>query len=143
MFNIGLKEVHVGEAIRKRLEELQMSKTEFGRLAGIRPQHVNKLLERDSIETQKLVKISNILQFNFFTLFCSFHSNINASLAAISLGGDGTVINNVADGALIAQNEVLKEKVEGLTVANGLLKEQVGMLKDQINLLNGSKKLIN
>lgn len=86
MFNIELKEVHIGKAIKERLNELKMTKTEFGRLIGVPQQHVNRIFERETIETKKLIKISRALDFNFFALFCQFPTNISAYLSAVALG---------------------------------------------------------
>lgn len=33
-------------------------------------QHVNRILERETMETNKLVQVSEALEFNFFELFC-------------------------------------------------------------------------
>jgi len=55
MFNIQLKEVHIGQEIDKRREELNMSKSEFGRLIGVPQQHVNRIFENVSIDTVKLI----------------------------------------------------------------------------------------
>lgn len=68
--NLAQKDVHIGYAINKKLQELRMSKTEFGRRIGIPQQNVNRILEKDTIDTGKLAKISDVLSFNFFTLFC-------------------------------------------------------------------------
>lgn len=35
MINVELKPVHVGQEIAKRLDKLNMTKTEFGRLIGV------------------------------------------------------------------------------------------------------------
>lgn len=61
--------IHIGRAIEQKLSDLKMSKTEFGRRIGIPSQNVNRILERDTIDTGKLIQISKILNFNFFSLF--------------------------------------------------------------------------
>ncbi|MGM9800962.1 MAG: helix-turn-helix domain-containing protein [Candidatus Limisoma sp.] len=40
------------------MKQLGISKSEFARRIGIRQQHVNKLLESNSIDTDKLASIS-------------------------------------------------------------------------------------
>ena len=66
MFNIQIKDVHVGQAIKKRYEATGMTKTEFGRLIGVPQQHINRIFERDTMETKKLAKICQALDYNFF-----------------------------------------------------------------------------
>ena len=84
MINIELKEVHVGQAIKHRIEELGLTKSEFGRLIGVPQQHINRLLERGTMETKKLCKVSQALDFNFFALFCTFPTSVNAYLATVT-----------------------------------------------------------
>lgn len=138
MINIELKEVHIGHAIKKRIEELGMTKSEFGRLIGVPQQHINRILERDTMETKKLVKVCQALDFNFFALFCQFPTNVNAYLAAVALGGNATY--SVGDATLLAQMEAGKIKAEGLQENSALLREQIVILKDQVD---GLKKQLD
>lgn len=138
MINIELKEVHVGQAIKKRIDELGMTKSEFGRLIGVPQQHINRILERDTMETKKLIKVCQALEFNFFALFCEFPTSINAYLAAVALGGNATY--SVGDASLLAQMEANKVKADGLQENSSLLKEQIAILKDQVE---GLKKQLD
>lgn len=130
MINIALKEAHIGQAIKKRIEELGMTKSEFGRLIGVPQQHINRILERDTMETKKLVKVCRALEFNFFALFCEFPTSVNAYLAAVALGGNATY--SVGDASLLAQVEASKVKADGLQENTSLLREQIAILKDQV-----------
>ena len=47
--NIDIKDVHVGQAIDQRRNELGLSKSELGRRLGIPQQHINRLLERETM----------------------------------------------------------------------------------------------
>ena len=59
--NIDIKDVHVGQAIDQRRNELGLSKSELGRRLGIPQQHINRLLERETMETKRLVKFRLVL----------------------------------------------------------------------------------
>lgn len=83
--DIDIKNVHIGEAIEKRRNELGLSKSELGRKIGVPQQHVNRILERETMETKRLIKVSEALGFNFFTLFCPVQHQISAYLAAVTL----------------------------------------------------------
>ncbi len=131
MINIEIKDIHLGQAIKKRFDETGMTKTEFGRLIGVPQQHVNRIFERETMETKKLIKVCRELEYNFFALFCQFPTNVNAYLAAVALG-DGDANNNIGDTTLLAQLEVAKAKIEGLTAHNATLKDQVEQLKSQL-----------
>ena len=131
MINIEIKDIHLGQAIKKRFDETGLTKTEFGRLIGVPQQHVNRIFERETMETKKLIKVCRALEYNFFALFCQFPTNVNAYLAAVALG-DGDANNNIGDTTLLAQLEVAKAKIEGLTAHNATLKDQVEQLKSQL-----------
>lgn len=137
MFNIELKEVHIGKAIKERLDALKMTKTEFGRLIGVPQQHVNRIFERETIETKKLIKISRALDFNFFALFCQFPTNISAYLSAVALG-DGDANNNLGETAILSQLEILKVKLEEKEGTVADLRDQIGGLKDNVEQLKSN-----
>lgn len=131
MFNIELKEVHIGQAIDKRREELNMSKSEFGRLIKVPQQHVNRIFERETIETAKLVKICRVLDFNFFALYCDFPENVYAFMAAVAMG-NGNALNYIGDAALASQIEKQEQKIEGMEENKTTLNARISDLKDQI-----------
>ena len=137
MFNIELKEVHIGKAIKERLDALKMTKTEFGRLIGVPQQHVNRIFERETIETKKLVKICRALDYNFFALFCQFPTNISAYLSAVALG-DGDANNNLGETAVLSQLEVMKVKLEKAEGTERDLRDQIGGLKDNVEQLKSN-----
>ena len=66
--DIDIKLVHIGQAIDKRRNELGLSKSELGRRIGVPQQHINRILERETMETSKLAKVSQALDYNFFVL---------------------------------------------------------------------------
>lgn len=132
MINIELKSVHVGQEIAKRLNELNMTKTEFGRLIGVQQQHVNRILERDTMETKKLYRVCQVLDMNFFALFCKFPTSVNAYLAAVVLG-DGEAMNDIGDAAILSEIEKLKSDVRRFKESNDLLKDQIELLKNNMS----------
>ena len=146
MINIELKDVHIGHEIQKRVEELGISKSEFARRIGVQQQHVNRILERDTMETKKLVSICRALDFNFFALYCQFPTSVNAYLAAVALG-DGDANNNIGDAVALSQIEVFKERIIGLEENKETLKDQIRILKDTIDLLktqlNDKNEMLN
>ncbi len=137
MFNVELKEVHIGKAIKKRLDELDMTKTEFGRRIGVPQQHVNRIFERETMETKRLIKVCRALDFNFFALFCTFPTNVNAYLAAVALG-DGDAQNNIGEAAILSQLEVLKVKLEEKQGTVTDLRDQIAGLKDNVEQLKSN-----
>lgn len=71
-------------------------------------QHVNRILERETMETNKLVQVSEALEFNFFELFCpNKDERISAKNAAVAYNGNVTntrVGDGVVDGSLAVAN---------------------------------------
>ncbi len=93
-----------------------------------------------------MIKICRALDFNFLALYCVFPTNVYAYLAAVALG-DGDAFNSIADVALLAQLEVMKEKVTGLEDSRANLKDTIEQLKarlqdneEMIQMLRTSKQ---
>lgn len=136
--NLDIKHIHVGEAIEKRRNELGLSKSELGRKIGVSQQHVNRILERETMETKRLIKISEALDYNFFTLFCPVQHQISAYLAAVTL--EGNAHNNIGDAELANQLVKSQGEVESQKETIKLLKEQIESLNTQINRLDSNLK---
>lgn len=134
---IDINEVHVGRAIKQRMDDLRMSKAEFAKQMGIQQQHVNRILERDTMETKKLVGVCRILDFNIFALFCKNTPYIHAYLAAVSTSGNAS--NNIGDAALAAEKEIAKINLQALQEKNQLISEtserRIEQMKDQIEVM--------
>lgn len=130
---INIRHVHVGAEIEKRRVELGLSKSELGRRIGVPQQHVNRILERETMETSRLVKVSEALDYNFFSLFCSVPQQISACLAAVSLQGSAN--NIIGEAELASQLSKERTEVESQKEAIKLLKEQIANLNLQITRL--------
>lgn len=134
--DMDLKNVHVGEAIEKRRKELKMSKTEFGRRIGVQQQHVNRILTRETMETAKLVRVSEVLDYNFFSLFCPLKHEVSAYLAAVAF--DGNAINQIGDSQLNAEISRLNGVVEQRDASITRLTERIEELKHEIKRLESN-----
>lgn len=75
--SIGIKHVHIGREIDKRRLELGISKSELGRCIHVPQQHINHILEKETIDTGKLIDISVALEKNFFDLYASDMHNLH------------------------------------------------------------------
>ena len=90
------------------------------------------------METSRLIKISEALDFNFFSLFCPRQHHISAHLAAVSL--DGNANNLIGDAELAVQLSSEKKETENLMETIKLLKEQIESLNSQILRLDSNLK---
>lgn len=106
---IRINSVHIGDAISRRILALGMNKSEFARRFGILQQHVNKILEKKSIDTDKLVKICQILEYDFFKLYSP--SDISIKVGSAVTTGDGSATNYASEAALASRNEMLADKI--------------------------------
>ena len=64
-----MKEVHEGKLIKMRLDQLGMTKAEFARRINKSPQNIHDILNRESVDTKLLVKMGEVLSYNFFKAF--------------------------------------------------------------------------
>jgi transcriptional regulator with XRE-family HTH domain len=76
-----MEQIHIGELIKLRIKQLGMTKAEFSRRINKSPQNVHDLLKRKSVDTDLLVSISKVLDYNFFTAYISgntVHEDLNS-----------------------------------------------------------------
>lgn len=129
-----LKSVHVGETIAKRIKELKISKSEFGRRIGVPQQHVNRILQRETMETAKLVKVCHAIDYNIFSLFCPMQHTIYEYVNSLSEAEGVEGFNN--EGSLtdnLKKKETdLKEKEDTIS----RLKEKIASKDEMIEQLN-------
>lgn len=114
-----MRQIHIGNEISKRILDLHLSKTEFAKKIGYRQQNINRILDKPSIDTDMLQKISEVLNFDFFRLFTD-NGDIN-----VVASGDSSIAALNSD---IKTNdcEVLKERIRSL---ESLLNEKERMLR--------------
>ena len=119
------EKINIGLLIEQKMNELNVSKSEMARRSGIANQNINRVLERSSIDTDKLVAISEALDFNFFDCYHSNKSNgVTADNGGVAVAGNGTehhITTNVS-----ADAAVLQERIKSL---EALLAEKERLIK--------------
>ena len=91
-----IKDVHIGHEIERRIAELHMTKKSFAEQLGMADQNLKRsILDKPNIDTKDLKKISEILCFNFFTLYCdtSDFTKIDLGSSTTSLSEHGSEIS--------------------------------------------------
>ena len=131
---IGLKNVHIGEAIDARRNELGMSKTELARKIGMRQQHINMMLDSEKIDTAKLFKLCQVLHFNFFALYCTNSKENNNFFTS------NRELKEINIDFLQYENQILSVKLQASYDNNDLLKENIEGLKECIKFLENNLK---
>lgn len=117
--------LHIGKLVRKHLEEVGMTKSEFARRLNTSPQNIYGIFKRKSCDTELLKNISVILNYDFFQYYASGALYVSEDRAPY---GKGTVIS-----ALDLQKEMekLKKDHEVLRNENNYLKEIVQLMRDK------------
>lgn len=135
--------INVGLAIEQRINELGITKSEFGRRIGIPNQNVNRVLSKSSIDSDKLVDICNALDYDFFKLFSSSVEENKTSLlnilkvkAILKEKGIGEI--KLASMLGISRSEV-EAIMEGNDLTLGLVERMAEALKVKpAELINGA-----
>lgn len=115
-----IERIDIGLTIEQKMNELDISKSELSRRCGIANQNINRVFNKPSIDTNKLIAISEALGYNFFKEYvdeepvpapsvetrgdfspASMHGNV-------SVGGDALLAERVKSlEALLAEKERL------------------------------------
>ena len=66
------EKIHIGELIRKKLEEEERKITWFARKLHFHPTYIYLIFKKEHIDTKLLLKISIVLNYNFFLHYYTF-----------------------------------------------------------------------
>lgn len=119
--------LNIGRTIETRLKILNMTQVEFAKLMGIYQSDVSKLLKKESISTDKLIKISLALDHNFFReLLPMDFSNPDVYDSALK---DATRLALDMVDNTYAQLNKKDEEISNLKKQNDKLKKQITKLQ--------------
>lgn len=116
---MSIYDVNIGLAIEQRINELDITRAEFGRRVNTAKQNVARILKKTSCETADLAKYSEALGFNFFTLFCE------KELSDASRNSNNNNVNG-----LVGDNNNINESIVG---ANPEAELTIKYLKQQLS----------
>ena len=63
--------IHIGQIIKERVTEKRLSQEALGKMINTTKQNVGNIYKRRSIDTQLLLKLCVVLEYNFFEVFYS------------------------------------------------------------------------
>lgn len=138
--------INIGLAIEQRINELGISKSEFGRRIGLASQNVKKFLERESIDTSKLVEVCKALDYDFFSLYVGKTCEGNTNLLNISLLKELILdrdMSNVNFASAIGVSRSELDKIfSGADVSLGMVEKIADVLGIQpTQLINGASSV--
>ena len=108
----------LGKLIEEKFRESRLTKTKFAELIHTSRSHLYTIFTRDDINTDQLIRISQVLKYNFFQHFADQfnqyppHTEMNDQMAAMKE-------QQARIASLEQENSYLKE-------INQLLKEKAG-----------------
>lgn len=121
--------VHIGQEIKKRLDDSKMTQKEFGFKIGVPQSNLNRIFNKESIETAKLIKISEVLDFNFFNLYTQNQDT------TITTKGDFSPATKDSEFTMIVGDAVLAERIKAKDAIIAEKDERIKELKERIEEL--------
>lgn len=68
--NKKVQKFHIGSLIKAELERQERSVSWFARKLNCDRSNIYKIFKKSAIDTELLIRISSILKYNFFELYC-------------------------------------------------------------------------
>lgn len=119
-------EPKIGERIKAIFDARQMKLKDFAEEIGVARQNIYRIFEKDSIDTDLLIKISSVLEHNFFMYFESTDSNKKIASTQADKG----------------ENEALLKELDFINNELRLAKKEIDYLKKIIDLMEERTKLL-
>lgn len=109
-------EVDVMKMVKRQMKSQQISAQRLGRLLNISYTGAWQMMKSDSIRVNRLLELSEVLQYNFFR-----EVSLQLPYAAPSDGDPNA--------PLLAENTALKAQIRDLELQLKTLKEAIGLLR--------------
>ena len=100
--------IYIGEVIRSVMADNQITKAELARRLGVRPQSVDYMLTRKSIDTDTLYNVSRALNYDFAMLYSLYEGQTNCDIQESSY--------NVATAKVLVELELKPEDLAKLNL---------------------------
>jgi transcriptional regulator len=101
--------LHIGKEIEQRYRESGIKLSEFAKRLNTSPRNVYAIFERSDIKTDLLLKVSEILKFNFFSLYKKGEAVQEPEVQYESKRSDGISIIVNLDGRETTLNQLIKK----------------------------------
>ena len=104
--------IYIGEIIRNVMADNQVTKAELARRLGVRPQSVDYMLTRKSIDTDTLYNVSRALNYDFAMLYSLREGQTNCDMKEAAY--------NVATAKILVELELKPEDLARLNLKKGI-----------------------
>lgn len=121
--------IKLGEHIKRVLDARKMKLKDFAEDLGMVRQNVYRIFEKDSIETELLVRISTILNHNFFQYFDHHLAGVGREVTVDALARSAAAEERLAS----CENELrlAKKEIDYLKRIIDLMEERTRLLSSQ------------
>lgn len=117
---------HIGNSIMEILKQKKKTQVELGNFLGVSHQEVSRLLKNKSIDTGKLVLISNFLNYNFFN--CYYYLYTSGEVVA------GEVIDRIL--VKYVDKIFLENTVTAILMDRDVMSKYGKNIRNMVNLIN-------
>ncbi|MFT5969599.1 MAG: hypothetical protein ACI8ZO_000088 [Flavobacteriales bacterium] len=117
--------IHIGEKIKERVDEVGMSRTVFAKRINKTRNVVYDIFKRQSIDTNQLVLVSKILNFDFFVYYREMLADLNTTKSE-----KNDISRDIEE---VYHIENIQIQLEQLKENNALLKQLNGVLQEKID----------
>lgn len=133
-----IRDINIGLSIEQYLNAKNISKSEFGRRIGVMQQNINRILSKSNIDTDKLIKISEALDYNFFQEFTSIDKDTDRTDEELQNNVSGTTIGqqSLSD----SDKKFYQSQIQFLTGQVKDLSQRNHELEDELRNLHREKK---
>src|SRR5215213_4709293 len=111
--------IHIGQLIKEKVTEKRLSQEALGKMINTTKQNVGNIYKRRSIDTQLLLKLCIVLEYNFFEVYYSEEPLKTMRKKEI----------DAIDGEIKALQNIIRQKDE--------------RIKDLEEIMNSNKKVIS
>ncbi len=80
LYNLCIMAVHIGKKIQERAKETRIGVTELARMSNTSKQNIYGIFKRKSINTEQLLKLSCVLEYNFFQYYDNEYAVITGNI---------------------------------------------------------------
>lgn len=111
-------QVHIGKEIEKIYQNSGMKLSEFAKRINTSSRNVYSIFERPEIKTDQLAKISEVLRFNFFSLYMTSKNSHVAEPEELYPSAKSKITVTLE---LDGKRNTLEEHIRKITAINELL----------------------
>lgn len=69
MMKIGIKDIHIGSFVKKRVEELEIEESRICNFLKCSAEEIKQMYEAKSLDTETVLRWSTLLEYDFFRIY--------------------------------------------------------------------------